>query len=67
MDHKHIRNKNKLFVGKVEMDIVLSLSLGEELYDVVLQYDDIVFDFQSSKYKFFSFGLTHNWVKLIIL
>jgi hypothetical protein len=24
------------------------------LYDVVLQYDDIVFDFQSSKYKFSS-------------
>jgi hypothetical protein len=36
------------------MDIVLSLPSGEELYDVVLQYDDIVFDFQSSKYKFSS-------------
>ena len=36
---------------------------GEELYDVVSEYNDIMFGFQSSKQKFSGFGLTHNWVK----
>jgi len=33
------------------------------LHDVVLEYDDIVFGFQSGKQKFPGFGLTHNWVE----
>jgi hypothetical protein len=36
---------------------------GGELYDVVLQYKDIVFGSQSGKQKFSSFGVIHNWVK----
>jgi hypothetical protein len=32
---------------------------GEELYDVVSEYGDIVFGFQSSKHKFHDFDLTH--------
>jgi hypothetical protein len=36
---------------------------GEELFDVVLEYGDIVFGLQSGKQKFPGFGLTHNWVK----
>jgi len=40
---------------------------GEELYDVMSEYDDIVFGFQSSKHKFLGFCLPHNWVKISIL
>jgi len=50
-DHKYIKNKD--FVGLVERDIAPQLFLGEELYDMVLEYGDIVFDFQSGKQKFF--------------
>jgi hypothetical protein len=35
---------------------------GEELYDVVSLYNDIVC-FQSGKHKFPGFGVNHNWVK----
>jgi hypothetical protein len=37
--------------------------LVKNFHDVVSEYDDIVFGLQSSKQKFPSFGLTHNWVK----
>jgi hypothetical protein len=30
------------------------------MYDVVSEYGDIVFSFQSDKQKFPDFGLTHN-------
>jgi hypothetical protein len=33
------------------------------LYNMVLEYGDIVFDFQSGKQNFSSFGLTNNRVK----
>jgi hypothetical protein len=33
------------------------------LHDVVSEYGDIVFGFQSGKQKFSGFGLTYNWVK----
>jgi len=36
---------------------------GEELFDVVSEYGDIMFGLQSGKQKFPGFGLTHNWVK----
>jgi hypothetical protein len=45
------------------MNIALSLLSGEELYNIVLEYGDIIFGFESSKQKFHGFGLTHNMVK----
>jgi hypothetical protein len=33
------------------------------LYDVVSEYDDIVFGFQFGKKKYSSFDLTYNWIK----
>jgi len=42
------------------MNVTLPVLLGEELYDMVLQYDDIVFSFQTSKQMFFGFGMTYN-------
>ena len=56
------KNRNDFFVVRVENDVALLLLSGEELHDVVLEYDDIVFGFQSSKQKFPGFGLTNNWV-----
>ena len=59
-DHKYRTNINDFFVGGVKKNVVPPYLFGEELYDVVLEYDDIVFGFQSSKQKFSSFGLTNN-------
>jgi hypothetical protein len=47
----------------VEKDVAPPCLSGEELHDVVLEYDNIVFGFQLSKQRFLGFGLTHNWVK----
>jgi hypothetical protein len=44
-DQKYKKNIKDFFVGRVERDIVPPLPLGEELYDLVLEYDDIVFGF----------------------
>jgi hypothetical protein len=44
-DQKYRKNIKDFFVGRVERDIVPPLPLGEELYDLVLEYDDIVFGF----------------------
>ena len=33
------------FIDRVESDVVLSLQLGEKLYDVVSWYDEFVFGF----------------------
>jgi hypothetical protein len=63
MDHKCRKNKKDFYIGRVESDVVLLLPSDEELYDMVSEYDDIVFGFQSNKQKFPGFGLTHNWVK----
>ena len=59
MDHKLRKNK-EFFDGIVGRDVALPLVLGEELYDVVSEYGDIVFGFQSDKWKFLGFGLTYN-------
>ena len=67
MDHRYIKNINDFFVGRIEKDVAPPRLSGEELYNVMLEYGDIVFDFQSGKQKFHSFGLTHNWVKQNIL
>jgi len=60
IDHKYRKNRNDLFVSRVERKVALPYLSGEELYDVVLECCDIVFDFQSGKKKFPSFGLTYN-------
>jgi hypothetical protein len=54
------RIKIIFFVGRVERDVILPVLLGEELYDVVSQYNDIVFGFQFGKQKFSGFGVTYN-------
>jgi hypothetical protein len=41
-DYKYIKD---FFIGRVERNVASSIPLGEELYDVVSQYDDIVFVF----------------------
>jgi hypothetical protein len=45
---------------RTKKDVAPPLPSGKELYDVVLLYDDIVFDLKSDKQKFSSFGLTYN-------
>jgi len=44
-DHKFRKNKDDFFVGRVERDVAPPLFLGEELYNIMLEYDDIVFGF----------------------
>jgi hypothetical protein len=61
--HKYRKKRKEFFVGRVERDVAPPLLLGEELYVMVLQYNDIMFDFQSGMQKFLGFDVTHNWVK----
>jgi len=61
MNHKYKKNKNEFFIGRVKKDVAPLHLSNEELYDVALEYGDIVFSFQSSKQKFP--GLTYNSVK----
>ena len=53
----------KDFFGRVEKDVAPLRLSSEELHDVVSEYSNIVFGFQSGKQKFLGFGLTHNWVR----
>ena len=62
-DHEYKKNINDFFVGRIIRDVAPLILSGEKLYDVVLQYDDIVFDFQSGKQKFLGSGVIYNWVK----
>jgi hypothetical protein len=62
-NHKYKRNKKDFFVSRVKKDVAPPRLSGEELYNIVSKYGDIVFGFQSGKQKFPGFGLTHNWVK----
>jgi len=57
------KNIKDFFVGRVEKDVAPPRLSGKELHDVVSEYGDIVFGFQSGKQKFPGFGLTHNWLK----
>jgi hypothetical protein len=59
-NHRYRKNKKDFFVGRVEKDVTPLRLFGKELHDIVLEYDDIVFGFQSGKQKFLDFGLTHN-------
>jgi len=63
LNQRYRKNKKDFFVGRVEKDVASSRHSGEELHDVVSEYDDIVFGLQSGKQKFPGFGLTHNWIK----
>jgi len=57
MNHRY---KKDFFVDRVKKDVIPPYLLGEELYDVVSEYGNIVFGFQSSKQKFPGFDLNHN-------
>jgi hypothetical protein len=59
-DHKYTKNRKNFFVCRVKKDVAPPVSLGEELYGVVLQYDDIVFGFQFGKQKFLGFSVNYN-------
>jgi hypothetical protein len=63
MNHRYRNNINDFFVSRVENVVAPPRLSGEELHDVVSEYDDIVFGFQSGKQKFPGFGLIYNWVK----
>jgi len=58
--HRYRKNRKDFFVGRVENDVAPPRLSGEELFDVVSKYDEIVFGLQSGKQKFPGFGLTHN-------
>jgi len=62
-NHMYRKKRNDFFVGRIENDVAPPRLSGEELFDVVSEYGDIVFGLQSGKQKFPSFDLTHNWVK----
>jgi hypothetical protein len=62
-NHRYRKNRKDFFVGRVENDVAPLRLFGEELFDVVSEYGEIVFGLQSGKQKFPSFGLTYNWVK----
>jgi len=59
-NHRYRKNKKDFFVGRVENDVAPPRLSGEELFDVVSEYGDIVFGVQLGKQKFPGFGLTHN-------
>ncbi|KAL9342279.1 hypothetical protein Peur_065604 [Populus x canadensis] len=62
-NHRYRKNRKDFFVGRIENDVAPPCLSGEELFDVVSEYGEIVFGLQSGKQKFPGFGLTHNWVK----
>jgi hypothetical protein len=47
-NHGYRKNRKDFFVGRVENDATPHLS-GEELFDVVSEYGEIVFGLQSGK------------------
>jgi hypothetical protein len=61
--HQYKNNIKNFLKGKTKRDDKPPIMSSEELYDVMSQYKDIVFDFQSSKQKFSGFGMTYNWIK----
>jgi len=48
-NHRYRKNRKDFFVGRVEKDVAPPHLSGEELHDVVSEYDDIVFGLQSGK------------------
>ena len=61
-NHKYKNNKKDFFIGRIEKDVAPPYLSSKELHNVVSEYDDIMYGFQSGKQKFPSFGLTYNWV-----
>jgi hypothetical protein len=59
-NHRYKNSINDLFVGKVDKDVALLRLRSEELHDIISEYGDIIFGFQSGKQKFSGFGLTYN-------
>jgi hypothetical protein len=51
-NHRYRKNKKDFFIGRVEKDVAPPRLSGEELFDVVSEYGDIVFGLQSGKQKF---------------
>jgi hypothetical protein len=60
-DCKFKKNIKDFLVGMVERDVAQPLLSSEKLYNVVSEYGDIVFGFQSGKQKFLGFGLAYKW------
>ena len=60
LNHRYRKNRKNFFVGRVEKDVASLCLSGEELHDVVSEYNDIVFGLQLGKQKFLGFGLTYN-------
>jgi hypothetical protein len=58
-DHMYRKKRKHFFIGKIGKDVAPLCLSDEELYDVMSEYGDIVFGFQSGKQKFSSFGLTN--------
>jgi hypothetical protein len=54
-NHRYRKNKKDFFVGRVEKDVAPPRLSGEELHDVVSEYNNIVFGLQSSKQSWFWF------------
>jgi len=48
-NHRDRKNRNDFVVGRVEKDVAPPRLSGEELFDVVSEYGDIVFGLQSGK------------------
>jgi hypothetical protein len=46
-DYKYRKNIKDFFVGRVERDVAPLLPSGEELYNMVSKYEDIIFGFHS--------------------
>jgi hypothetical protein len=61
--HQYRNNKNDLLKSKSERNVTSLVLYGEELYDVVTQYEGIVFGFYFGKQKFSCSDMTYNWVK----
>jgi hypothetical protein len=59
-DHRYKKNRNDFFIDRVEKNVAPLYLSGEELCDVMFEYNDIMFGFQSGKQKFSDFGLAQN-------
>jgi hypothetical protein len=61
--HQNRNNKNDLLKGKSKKNVTSLVLQGEELCDVVTQYEGIVLGFYFGKQKFSCSDMTYNWVK----
>jgi hypothetical protein len=61
INHKYRKNINDFLLARGKKDVAPPRLSSEELHDVMLEYGDIVFGFQSGKQKFLGFGLAYKW------